>query len=168
MRSEDGPYTLPSLTNIHIRFWNGRIFIQHLSLGPDSLSPFASPRSLYYSFPIMSLLTGLLALCIAASISVVEASPQIRGPQAGRPGSRPGPGGWRGNGKSAGSPEYKWIFENPLPIPEVAQPFFTETINGRQIQYYEQEIRPFEKQVYPDLGTAKMIGYSKFASCHSS
>lgn len=122
----------------------------------------------------MSFSTGLLALGLAASLTLVEAIPQAYGPPAGRPGSqtygppagRPGSrpwwsGIWRGYGQTAGSPEYKWIFEYPLPIPEVAQPVFTETINGRQIQYYEQDIRPFEKQVYPDLGTAKMIGYSE-------
>ncbi|KAK4634969.1 Bilirubin oxidase [Fulvia fulva] len=111
----------------------------------------------------MSFFTGLLAFGLAASSSFAEATPQIRGPRAGRPGSRPGSGGWRGNGKSAGSPEYKWIFENPLPIPEIAQPAFTETINGRQVQYYESEIKPFEQQVYPNLGTAKLIGYDGVA-----
>lgn len=116
----------------------------------------------------MSFFTGLLAFGLAASSSFAEATPQIRGPRAGRPGSRPGSGGWRGNGKSAGSPEYKWIFENPLPIPEIAQPAFTETINGRQVQYYESEIKPFEQQVYPNLGTAKLIGYGKFPSVRPS
>lgn len=67
-----------------------------------------------------------------------------------------------GAGKSAGSPDYPWLFEHPLPIPEVAQPLFTETVNGIPIQYYETTIEPFQQQVYPNLGPANLIGYGCF------
>lgn len=66
-----------------------------------------------------------------------------------------------GAGKSAGSPDYPWLFEYPLPIPEVAQPLFTETVNGIPIQYYETTIEPFQQQVYPNLGPANLIGYGE-------
>lgn len=104
----------------------------------------------------MSFLSGLLALGLAAS-AMVEASPQRPGPGSNRPLGRPN---WRGAGKSAGSPAYPWIFQNPLPIPTVAQPVFTEKINGKTIQYYETTIQPFQKQVYPNLGPANFVGYS--------
>lgn len=64
-----------------------------------------------------------------------------------------------GAGRSAGSPEYTWLFEYPLPIPEVAQPLFTETVNGIPIEYYETTIEPFQQQVYPNLSPANLIGY---------
>lgn len=68
-----------------------------------------------------------------------------------------------GVGKSAGSPDYPWLFEYPLPIPPVAQPSFTEVVNGVPIQYYETTIEPFQQQVYPNLGPANLVGYGKFA-----
>jgi hypothetical protein len=68
---------------------------------------------------------------------------------------------WRGSGRSAGSPEYTWLFENALPIPEVAQPLFTETVNGIPIQYFETTIEPFQQQIYPNLGPANLIGYGE-------
>lgn len=49
-----------------------------------------------------------------------------------------------------------------MPIPPVAQPNFTETINGKTIQYYEATIQPFQKQIYPNLGPANFVGYSMF------
>ncbi|KAK4508628.1 hypothetical protein PRZ48_002367 [Zasmidium cellare] len=102
----------------------------------------------------MSFFSGLLALGLAASASLVEASPQ-------RLGSKPlGRPNWRGAGKSAGSPAYPWIFLKPLPVPAVAQPVFTENIDGRTIQYYETTIQPFQQQVYPNLGPANLIGYN--------
>lgn len=42
----------------------------------------------------------------------------------------PGRPKWPGEGNSATSPEYPYIFAAPLPIPEIAQPLFTETVNG--------------------------------------
>lgn len=32
-------------------------------------------------------------------------------------------------------------------------------MTGQDIQYYEIEIMPFEKQVYPDLQATRMVGY---------
>jgi hypothetical protein len=71
------------------------------------------------------------------------------------------PAGFRGVGKTAGSPKYEWIFQNVLPIAPIAQPIFTETIDGRTIQHYEATIEPFQKQVYPNLGPANFVGYGK-------
>ena len=42
----------------------------------------------------------------------------------------PGRPRWPGEGNSATSPEYPYLFAAPLPIPEIAQPLFTETVNG--------------------------------------
>lgn len=49
----------------------------------------------------------------------------------------------QGAGQSSGSPAYSWLFQYPLPIPEVATPMFTETVNGIPIEYYETTIEPF-------------------------
>ncbi|KAK5110926.1 hypothetical protein LTR62_005464 [Meristemomyces frigidus] len=70
------------------------------------------------------------------------------------------PGPWRGQGQSAGSPAYNYMFQEPLPIPEVAVPEFTENINGRPVQFYTSTVEPFTKQVYPNLGPAHMTGYN--------
>ncbi|KAK3674832.1 hypothetical protein LTR78_005176 [Recurvomyces mirabilis] len=70
------------------------------------------------------------------------------------------PGQWRGQGQSAGSPAYNYMFQNPLPIPAVAVPEFTETFNGRSVQFYTSTVEPFTKQVYPNLGPAHMTGYN--------
>jgi len=42
----------------------------------------------------------------------------------------PGRPKWPGEGNNATSPEYPYLFAAPLPIPEIAQPLFTETVNG--------------------------------------
>ncbi|RMZ70364.1 bilirubin oxidase [Pyrenophora seminiperda CCB06] len=59
------------------------------------------------------------------------------------------------------SPVYKWIFENPLPIPPVKTPKFTYTNNdtGAVIDYYEVEVTAIEKQVYPDLPPTDLYAY---------
>ncbi|KAK3112566.1 hypothetical protein LTR53_011038 [Teratosphaeriaceae sp. CCFEE 6253] len=69
-------------------------------------------------------------------------------------------GRWRGAGQSAGSPAYNYMFKYPLPVPEVAQPDYTEVFNGRTVQFYSCVIEPFTKQVYPNLGPAHMTGYN--------
>lgn len=51
-------------------------------------------------------------------------------------------------------------FQYPLPIPQVAQPLFTETVDGRSVQFYENTIEPFTKQIYPNLGPAHMTGFN--------
>ncbi|KAI1841538.1 hypothetical protein JX265_013503 [Neoarthrinium moseri] len=63
--------------------------------------------------------------------------------------------------KSDESPEYPLIYKVALPIPPVKQPkkVITNPVTGKPIWYYEIEIRPFEQQVYPNLGPARLIGY---------
>ncbi|KFA69797.1 hypothetical protein S40285_02429 [Stachybotrys chlorohalonatus IBT 40285] len=58
------------------------------------------------------------------------------------------------------SPEYP-LHTVPLPIPPIKQPKFTvqNPVTGQDIQYYEIEIKPFQQQVYPDLGPADLVGY---------
>jgi hypothetical protein len=47
----------------------------------------------------------------------------------------PGRPRWRGQGNKGPSPEYPYLFAAPLPIPDVAVPMFTETVNGVPIDY---------------------------------
>ncbi|KAK6851992.1 hypothetical protein PG995_012117 [Apiospora arundinis] len=63
--------------------------------------------------------------------------------------------------KDGGSPEYPLIYRNPLPIPPIKQPKMTMTnpVTGKDIWYYELETRPFNQQVYPNLGPARLTGY---------
>lgn len=59
------------------------------------------------------------------------------------------------------SPEYKEIFQNPLPIPEDKAPLYTyynETTKN-YIDFYEVDVKPFEQQIYPDLKPARLVGY---------
>jgi bilirubin oxidase len=59
------------------------------------------------------------------------------------------------------SPVYNLIYQKPLPIPPVKQPKLTvkNPVNGKDIFYYEIEIKPFTQQVYPNLRPAKLVGY---------
>ncbi|KAK1913807.1 hypothetical protein P3342_007052 [Pyrenophora teres f. teres] len=59
------------------------------------------------------------------------------------------------------SPEYKWIFDHPLPIPPVKEPKFTYTNNetGAVIDYYEVQVTAIEKQVYPNLPATTLYTY---------
>ncbi|EGO54887.1 bilirubin oxidase precursor [Neurospora tetrasperma FGSC 2508] len=59
------------------------------------------------------------------------------------------------------SPQYKWTFQFPLPIPPVKAPSKTivNPITGKNILYYEVEIKEFQSQVYPDRGPATLWGY---------
>jgi bilirubin oxidase len=86
-------------------------------------------------------------------------------PQGGPNGgySVPGQSGWRGQGQSAGSPEYKYMFEVPLPQGSVAMPIYTTEVNGVPIDYYEVTIEPFAQKIYPDLGPAYLVGYNSTA-----
>lgn len=81
------------------------------------------------------------------------------GPNFGRP-SVPGSQGWHGQGQSAGSPSYDYMFEVPLPQGSTAQPSYTTEVNGIPIDYYEITIESFTQQVYPELGPAHLIGYN--------
>lgn len=70
----------------------------------------------------------------------------------------PGRPRWRGEGNKDSSPEYPYVFANPLPIPEVAVPIFTEEVNGVPIDYYQLTIEEFESQLFPNKGATKLIG----------
>lgn len=70
----------------------------------------------------------------------------------------PGRPRWRGQGNSDTSPEYPYLFANPLPIPPTAQPMFTEEVNGVPIDYYEMTIENFDVQLFPDRGPTTLIG----------
>lgn len=70
----------------------------------------------------------------------------------------PGRPKWPGEGNTATSPEYPYLFAAPLPIPEVAKPIFTETVNGVPIDYYEMTIESFDTQLFPDRGPTTLTG----------
>ncbi|KAH7136170.1 Cupredoxin [Dendryphion nanum] len=72
----------------------------------------------------------------------------------------PPPSGQRG-GSDWESPEYNQIYANPLPIPPVKQPKqkIINPITGKEIWYYEVEIKPFTQQVYPNKQPAQLVGY---------
>ncbi|KAK1980545.1 bilirubin oxidase [Colletotrichum cereale] len=62
------------------------------------------------------------------------------------------------------SPEYKWLYEFPLPIPPAKAEKFPDQpiinpVTGKKIRYYEIEIKQFTAQVYPNLGPATLVGY---------
>ncbi|KAK3953815.1 bilirubin oxidase [Pseudoneurospora amorphoporcata] len=59
------------------------------------------------------------------------------------------------------SPQYKWTYQFPLPIPPVKAPSKTivNPVTGKNILYYEVEIKEFKSQVYPDRGQATLWGY---------
>ncbi|XMA14428.1 hypothetical protein WAI453_007219 [Rhynchosporium graminicola] len=67
--------------------------------------------------------------------------------------------------KSWASPEYKYIFQFPLPIPPPLLPSasYTNTTTGKKINYFEIEILDFEKQIYPGLQTTSLTGYNGMA-----
>ncbi|KAH7385947.1 bilirubin oxidase [Pyrenochaeta sp. MPI-SDFR-AT-0127] len=59
------------------------------------------------------------------------------------------------------SPEYKWFFEFPLPIPPVKSPKFTyaNSTTGAIIDYYEVDVKSAKKSIYPNLPAADVVGY---------
>jgi bilirubin oxidase len=59
------------------------------------------------------------------------------------------------------SPEYKQIFQNPLPFPKDKTPLYTYTnkTTGNEIDYYEIDVKPLTQQVYPGLKPARLVGY---------
>lgn len=77
----------------------------------------------------------------------------------------PGRPRWRGEGNTGSSPEYPYVFAQPLPIPEVAVPIFTEEVNGVPIDYYQLTVEEFESQLFPDRGATKLIGYVSSSIC---
>ncbi|KAK1983292.1 multicopper oxidase [Colletotrichum cereale] len=59
------------------------------------------------------------------------------------------------------SPEYALIYRVPLPIPPVKEPTkkIQNPVTGKEIWYYEMEIKPFTQAVYPNLRPATLVGY---------
>jgi FtsP/CotA-like multicopper oxidase with cupredoxin domain len=59
------------------------------------------------------------------------------------------------------SPQYKQIFQNPLPFPPDKAPSeeYTDKKTGRTVKFYDIVVKPFEQQVYPGLKPAKLVGY---------
>ena len=59
------------------------------------------------------------------------------------------------------SPQYKQIFQNPLPFPPDKQHSeeYTDEKTGRTVRFYDIVVKPFEHQVYPNLKPAKLVGY---------
>ncbi|KAF2746317.1 Cupredoxin [Sporormia fimetaria CBS 119925] len=61
------------------------------------------------------------------------------------------------------SPEYEYFFEYPLPIGPVLEPklFYQPEASGdAPIDYYEVEVKPTERQIYPHLGKTQMVAYN--------
>ncbi|KAK8075060.1 multicopper oxidase [Apiospora hydei] len=63
------------------------------------------------------------------------------------------------------SPEYKWLYQYPLPIPQTKALNRTipHPVTGKDINYYEVEIKELKQQVYPDRGPATLVGYDGLA-----
>jgi len=58
------------------------------------------------------------------------------------------------------SPVYKDLYQYPMPIAPIKKPVREFTFpNGPTIEYYEVDIKPFEAQVYPNLGKTRLVGY---------
>ncbi|KAK6220158.1 bilirubin oxidase (multicopper oxidase) [Colletotrichum tabaci] len=59
------------------------------------------------------------------------------------------------------SPEYRFFYQFPLPIPPVKKPKLSVTnpVTNKQIDYYEIDIVPFKQQVYPNKGLTSLVGY---------
>lgn len=57
---------------------------------------------------------------------------------------------------------YKYIFQYELPIPSELAPSttYTNSTTGESIDFYEINIKAFDKQTYPDLGTTSYVGYN--------
>ncbi|KPM45970.1 Bilirubin oxidase [Neonectria ditissima] len=67
--------------------------------------------------------------------------------------------------KSDESPLYPLIYRNALPIPPVKKPLkiIKNPVTEKEIWYYEMEIKPFTKSVYPNLREATLTGYDGMA-----
>jgi FtsP/CotA-like multicopper oxidase with cupredoxin domain len=59
------------------------------------------------------------------------------------------------------SPEYKEIFQNPLPFPPDKKVAYTykNSTTGNEIDFYEVDVKPFEQQVYKGKKPARLVGY---------
>ncbi|KAH6660978.1 Cupredoxin [Truncatella angustata] len=60
---------------------------------------------------------------------------------------------------------YTWLYQYPLPIPPVKSPKMTITnpVTNKQIDYYEVNIQPFQRQIYPNKGKTNLVGYDGIA-----
>lgn len=61
------------------------------------------------------------------------------------------------------SPPYTNLYSAPLPIAPIKEKVKSYTVGGRTIDYYEVDIKPFEQQVYPNLGKTRLVGYDGMA-----
>ncbi|CAI6341892.1 unnamed protein product [Periconia digitata] len=54
------------------------------------------------------------------------------------------------------------LYQKALPIPPQAQVKYkiTNPVTGKEIWYYELEIKPFTQQIYPNLKAARLVGYN--------
>jgi bilirubin oxidase len=60
------------------------------------------------------------------------------------------------------SPQYRFAFQNALPIPQVKKPSasYTDPKSQIPIDFYEIESKPFTHKYFPDLpGTSNLLGY---------
>ncbi|KAF2740193.1 Cupredoxin [Polyplosphaeria fusca] len=63
------------------------------------------------------------------------------------------------------SPPYRWFFQYPLPIAPIHTPTltWTDAASNAAIDFYEVEVKAFQKQIYPDLPATEMVGYNGLA-----
>ncbi|KAF2470226.1 uncharacterized protein BDR25DRAFT_226954 [Lindgomyces ingoldianus] len=59
------------------------------------------------------------------------------------------------------SPPYEWFFEYPMPVAPIKSSKLTYTNSSTQdtIDYYEVELKSFQKQIYPNLKPTELVGY---------
>ncbi|KAI5791902.1 Cupredoxin [Geopyxis carbonaria] len=59
------------------------------------------------------------------------------------------------------SPAYNYAFHYPLPIPATKKPAatYTNPKTGTPIDFYQVEMKPFSKKIFPNLGAASLVGY---------
>ena len=58
------------------------------------------------------------------------------------------------------SPPYNYLYQFEMPKAPVKKPLTTfDFPNAPSIDYYEVDIKPFEQQVYPNLGKTRLVGY---------
>lgn len=121
-----------------------------------------------YSF---SLFLVLIAATWNNSVSYAHPqgpnSPSPSGHPNQGPGQNPGQGpnggggGYGGGYQSSISPSYTWLFEYPLPIPPLAKPAYTDTIDGQKIEYYELTLKDYSHQAYPNLNPTQLTAYGE-------
>ena len=58
------------------------------------------------------------------------------------------------------SPVYSYLYQFEMPISPIKQPLRQFNCpNAPPIDYFEVEIKPFEQQIYPNLGKTRLVGY---------